>query len=364
MPARGDPPEGTPEDVPGPGGEEEYRSVVFDESFVRAARILEYSAQERSGPEARPVRTVGPRREGPVGHSAARQVYAIVLLVAVALGVVVFMGRNNPYEQAGQPSAGDLRMSVTPLVPRGPVPAASENPDARSEGLFAGSPAADYRSGAEGITLPGARATAHFTEDQVLRGLVTVKDFLVASSIDPGALTGGDVRGVRTLLDPGQHDQFDRSLEAPEDDGRHLATGWMVRFDPARTELADPRVRVRGTLEVREAAGSLLQIEADHTYVYAVRPAGGKDGGEGGEPSLFAVRRAITFQLTREDLRDGHVVLVRSVAEAGPQACEESFAEYYRPLPAGAEADGRGGTDPYDHGRPVAAACGVLVRKG
>ena len=41
----GEPPEGTPE---GPSGaEDEYRSIVFDESFVRAAPLQEYSARER-----------------------------------------------------------------------------------------------------------------------------------------------------------------------------------------------------------------------------------------------------------------------------------------------------------------------------
>lgn len=55
MTGRGEPPEGPPDNT---GGEDEYRSLVFDESFVRAARLQEFSAQERMGMHARAVRSL------------------------------------------------------------------------------------------------------------------------------------------------------------------------------------------------------------------------------------------------------------------------------------------------------------------
>ncbi|MDR3036349.1 MAG: hypothetical protein LBV78_25185, partial [Kitasatospora sp.] len=48
-----EPPGGTPE---GGSNDDEFRSVVFDESFVKAARIQEYSARERQDDATRPVR--------------------------------------------------------------------------------------------------------------------------------------------------------------------------------------------------------------------------------------------------------------------------------------------------------------------
>ena len=54
---------GHPRALPG-GGEDEYRSVVFDESFVRAARLQEFSAQERMDDHA-------PRRTQPPALGAA-----------------------------------------------------------------------------------------------------------------------------------------------------------------------------------------------------------------------------------------------------------------------------------------------------
>lgn len=60
MAVPGDPPDGTPEGIGGGEDEfrpDEYRSVVFDEDFVRAARLQEFSAEERMGEHARAVRS-------------------------------------------------------------------------------------------------------------------------------------------------------------------------------------------------------------------------------------------------------------------------------------------------------------------
>lgn len=92
----GDPPEGTPEGGPG-GAEDEYRSVVFDESFVRAARLQEYSAEERMADHAPAVR----RR--PLHRGLVRQAMILVLLIAVAFGTAVYMGVRHPYDSAEAP---------------------------------------------------------------------------------------------------------------------------------------------------------------------------------------------------------------------------------------------------------------------
>src|SRR5690242_13212382 len=107
MTGRGDPPEGTPDGVPG-GGEDEYRSVVFDESFVRAARLQELSAQERMGEHAQAVRS----RHAWARAGASRQAIALILLIAVAFATAVYMGVRHPY-RAPQPQAVEpLRSSV------------------------------------------------------------------------------------------------------------------------------------------------------------------------------------------------------------------------------------------------------------
>ncbi|GAA3883377.1 hypothetical protein GCM10023084_40360 [Streptomyces lacrimifluminis] len=345
----GDPPEGTPEAVPG-GGEDEYRSVVFDESFVRAARLQEFSAQERLDDHAPAV-----RRRQPLHRGLSRQALILVLLIALALGTAIYMGVRNPYESpVAKLSPEPLRMTVIPLAPQGAVPGAND-----PEQLFANSPAAQFSIGAEGIALPATRSTAHFSDGQVVSALTTAKDYIVESSLYPEVLTGSEVRAVRVMLDPDQLDQFDASFDRPTGDGRHAPTGWLVRFDPSRVQLADDRIRVRGTLRATETDSATLEVVADHTFVYALRPAG---AGERAKASLFTVRRELHFSFDRDDLRMHQARLVVSYVQAGPLSCAEDSVGYLRPLLAGqtAKAGGPAGTDPFATGGAT-ALCGSLA---
>ncbi|GAA2395054.1 MULTISPECIES: hypothetical protein [Streptomyces] len=345
----GDPPEGTPEGAPG-GGEDEYRSVVFDESFVRAARLQEYSAQERISDHAPAVRRVAPLRRG-----LSRQALVLVLLIAVAFGTAIYMGVRHPYQTpAAQETAEPLRMTVIPLAPEGKVPGTAD-----TAYLYERSPAAQFKTGAEGVPLPASRRTAHFSDSQVVAALTTAKDYIVRSALDPDVLTGREVRAVRVLLAPDQLDQFDQSFARPTADGRHAPTGWLVRFDPSRAELADRRVRVQGTLQAAEADSSTLEVTADHTFVYALRPAG---AGDKAEASLFTVRRELHFRFDRDDLRLHQAQLVVSYVQAGPLSCAEDSTNHLRPLLAGqtAKEGGPAGTDPYATGSAT-ALCGSLA---
>lgn len=348
----GDPPGGTPEGAPG-GGEDEYRSVVFDESFVRAARLQEYSAQERITDHAPAVR---PRPPLGRGGGLPRQALILVLLIALAFGTAIYMGVRQPYDGlAARHPTEPLRTAVVPLAPRSEVPGAAD-PDL----LYEHSPAARFRVGAEGIALPPARRTSHFSDGQVITALSTAKDYIVRSALDPDVLTGGSVRPVRLLLDTDQLDQFDRSFERPAADGRHTPTGWLIRLDPARAELADRDIRVQGSMEAREPDAATLEVTADHTTVYALRPAG---AGDKAEASLFTVRRELHFRFDREDLRLHQAQLLVSHVRAGPLSCAEDTADRLRPLLAGqtARQGGPADTDPYATGGAT-ALCGSLAR--
>ncbi|MEK9523613.1 hypothetical protein MIU24_30180 [Streptomyces venezuelae] len=353
MAGRGDPPEGTPEGVP--GGEDEYRSVVFDEAFVRAAHLQEFSARERLGEHTQAVRS---RPSAWEGRSSSRQAILLVLLILLAFGTAIYLGVRNPYLPPADQRAEPLRTTVVPLAPQGPVVGGEP---AR---LFDHSPAAEYRTGAAGINLPLTGRTTHFAESQVVTALSIAKDYLVASSLEPGVLSGDTVRPPRLLLDPDQLEQYDRSVEASADDGRHALAAWLVRFDPRQVVLADPAARVQGTLRFEETSPDTLDVTADHTYTYAVRPAV-QGAGPAGQASLFTVHRAVHFRFDREDLRMHRTELVTSTVEAGPQACGADTTGSLRPLLAGARPPETGGpavTDPYATGRPAAPSlCGALA---
>lgn len=348
MSGPGDPPGGTPEGGAPGGGEDEYRSVVFDESFVKAARIQEYSARERLEGAARAVhiRHVLPR-------GLARQAVALILLIVLAFGFAIYMGVRHPYKGHGTTAGEQLRVTVIPLVPTGPVPEVS------AAAPFAGIPAAHYRVGAAGITLPGVRRVGGFAESEVMQGFLIAKEYLTDSALNPQTVTGGDVRAVRNLLDPGQLDQFDSSLTRPAADGRHEATGWLVRFDPgAQVRLVGGDIRVQGTLDAAETSDDDLEIAADHTFVYALRGPGAADSAV----SLFTVRRQLRFRFDHEDLRQHHIEVVQADVAAGPLSCSAAVQGYFRPILAGLSAPGAvAGSDPYDHDRPVGAVCAPLT---
>ncbi|MFF4651908.1 hypothetical protein [Streptomyces sp. NPDC001380] len=267
MGGREEPPEGAPEGAP--GGDDEFRSVVFDESFVRAARIRELSARERLGFADRRPSGRGPR-------SAAllpRQAFALMLLIAVAFAAAVYMGVRHPYRQPER-SRTLLTTTVVPLAPRSAPRAAggstTDGPFARFDRRTDG---AGFADGMVGLTLPAPTATKRFPEEQVTRALAAVQQFLFASSLDSKVLVEGGTGAVRDLLVPAQRAQFDDSVGNPRDDLHHAATGWMVRFDPAQVTLAVSKVKVTGTMSFRDADDDTLEVLTDHTFVYALQAA-------------------------------------------------------------------------------------------
>ncbi|MEU3006898.1 hypothetical protein [Streptomyces sp. NPDC007020] len=353
MTGRSEPPDGPPENPA--GGEDEYRSLVFDESFIQAARMREYSAQERMGDHARAVRSL-PEEQPPLrGGGGSRAAVALVVLIALAFAVAVYIGFRSPYPQPAVRRAEPLRTTVIPLAPRGAVPGGSP------EQLYRAEPVSGFRTGADGINFPGVKRTQNFSDNQITAALATVKDYLVESSLNPDVLTGSVRRPVEHLLDPDQRPQFERSLSEPADDESHAATGWLVRFDPERVELADPQIRVQGTLRYEEETAGVLGVVSDHTFTYALRPADGPPSEDGA--SLFTVRRELHFRFDREDLRLHRLEVRTAHVQAGPQSCSADATGMLRPLLAGEKADARGpaATDPYASGPPTAALCGTLA---
>ncbi|MFE9253562.1 hypothetical protein [Streptomyces sp. NPDC006879] len=359
MAAPGDPPDGTSEGAATPG-DDEYRSVVFDESFVKAARLQEFSAQERMGEHTRAVRSrpvwaAGRPTTSPTARSS-RGGLLLVLLIALAFGALVWTGLRHPYAPPPVRRAEPLDATVVPL-------AAAAVPGGTPADLFRAGPAAEFRAGAAGISLPPARRTEHFTATQVATALSTAKDYLVQSGLEPRALSGTPSRNLRLLIDPDQQEQYDRSLTAPAAAGSQPATGWLVRFDPRTTELADPLVRVQGTLSYAEVEPGALEVTTDHVFVYAVRPMG-RDASNS-SASLFTVRRELRLRFDRDDVQARRTEVRSAFVQAGPHACGKEAGSWFRPLLAGegVTADRAETSDPYavGSGHGTAGFCGALA---
>ncbi|MCG6493584.1 hypothetical protein [Kitasatospora sp. A2-31] len=346
-----EPPEGAPEG--GSGNEDEYRSVVFDESFVRAARIQELSARERlAGPFGRATR---PRvRLGPLG-SVPRQALALLLLILLAFAAAVYFGVSSPNRQSARPEGSQLTVSLVALSPASVV-----RPVADPAAPFASLPAG-YSDGAIGLGTPAGAATQHFSRVEVTKALDTVQRYLVASSLTPAALTQGATAEVRAFVTPGEQAHFDASVAHPVDDRHNAATGWVVRFDPAQVALAADTVKVAGAMRIDEADSGTLQITTDHTFVYALKQAGAPSGAP---VTLETVRRQLTFQFDRIDLAAAQLRLVDSVLQAGPANCAGSMAAYLQPVlagPDGTQPPSPTAVDPGNHAHPAWQVCGVLA---
>ncbi|MFI9461591.1 SCO2583 family membrane protein [Streptomyces xiamenensis] len=343
-----------PGGVPG-SGDEEYASTVFDESFVNAARLQEFSAQERLEDHSTAVRDRKPERTVP------RQGLALGVIILLAFAAAVYLGNNNPYGEDGGHAVQPPLTTLVPLAPAGVVPGAAEPAE-----LFEASPAQGFGSGAAGVLLPDARATAHFSRDQVFTALTLAKEYIVASALTQDVLTGVSAVPVRELLDPQQRRQLDRAVSG----GIAAAplTAWLVSFDPLEVELADPQVRIEGTFAFTEIADDMLQVTARHVAVYAVREAGAaprEPGEEPGETTLFTVRREVVMLFAEEGLQERTVILRQTDLLAGPMDCGVDPDGPLRPLLAGERAgDSRpAGTDPYTTDADHIPLCGALDAK-
>ncbi|AUG77194.1 hypothetical protein CFP65_2360 [Kitasatospora sp. MMS16-BH015] len=341
-----EPPEGAPDG--GSGNEDEYRSVVFDESFVRAARIQELSARERLGGHyPRAVRTrIG---LGPLG-SLPRQAVALLLLVAMAFAAAVYFGVSSPRRLVAAPSGDQLTVSLTALSPSSPV-----RPVADYRNPFAALPTG-YGDGSAGFGEPVPAATAHFTRIEVMRALDVAERYLTLADLTPAVLTEGDTAQVRAVLTPGEQAQYDDSMNSPRDDEHHAATGWQVRFDPGQVALATDTVKVTGTMAFAEADSGTLEVTTDHTFVYALRPAGTE---RPLQVSLYSVRRALRMEFDRTDLSAGRLRLVDAATQAGPTSCAARQADHFQPVLTGLPP-APPAVDPADHTVPAWQLCATL----
>ncbi|MDT0319266.1 SCO2583 family membrane protein [Streptomyces millisiae] len=352
MAGRTDPPEGIPGGTPG-AGDEEYQSTVFDESFVKAARLQEFSAQERLEDHTTAVRRRDPEPAG--GRAVPRQGIALALIILLAFAAAIYLGNNNPYDAPVRLNSDPPAADTVVLVPEGDVPGGAD-----AEAAFAGTPAAGYGIGAGGVHLPDPRATDHFSREQVLTALTLAKEYVVASALTPEVLGGDTVTPVRELLGAEQQRQFDSAMRGHG--LQSVPTDWLVRFDPAEVALADGQVRVDGGFTFVETNDDTLQVTARHVLAYALRAAGTGDGAPA-TVAAFTVQRQLRLQFGREELRDRNVLVREVELIVGPSDCALDPSDALRPLLPGerAEPPAAAPVDPFalDGGRAV--LCGAYA---
>ncbi|MGV9251615.1 hypothetical protein [Streptomyces sp. NPDC003697] len=247
-----------------------------EEPSARARMVARRLREESSRPE--PWRGHRPaRRQGGRGW------YAVGLLAAVALLVVALApGRVAGWFGAGVGGGGgdgSAPLAAESERPSAPPPTEVAVLRPTVDQPFRGSPAAQWGDGTAGIGLPEARATGWMSKGQVAQALGKSRDFLSASSLDPGVLRGERPTRAIALINPRQQDVQDylaTAFRAPsrENDPRLL----FSRFDRTEVRLVGDVVKTRGRMTYREGKRGAVEVTTDVTYVYpVVHAAAGSD---------------------------------------------------------------------------------------
>ncbi|GAA2549838.1 MULTISPECIES: hypothetical protein [Streptomyces] len=318
--------------------------------------------QERNGRAAR-------RRRGwsVVGVLAAATLAVVAVNPSAALS---WLPGGLGDGSGGADAAGPA--SPAPLAPETARPSGA--PSAASAGTptrerpFAGSPAARWESGADGVRLPEAKAVNGVPAGRIEEALRRTKEFLVASNLDPGVLKGGEPKKALALVDPLAEEYLSdlrAALREPTEENDPVWT--FTRFDPEEVDLVgDVRVRGRMTVKPGRGAAGKAVIKADYTFVYAVARAGGGD-----EVTRAVVRRVVEVDvadLTRYQGTEGHLWILAVDGEISNDDCRDGDGVIRPQFPAdlrtGPEPTGEA-RDPYDRSKQVAGAdegCGVVTR--
>ncbi|MGW0605218.1 hypothetical protein [Streptomyces sp. NPDC002640] len=315
-------------------------------------------------------------RTAPTGPDAYRRRAGRRRRVKAALGGLVVAGlvvlALNPSLLPGHPwgDDGGTAASAGTLPPGTAAPSTAPGAVAGRPTLddpFAGSPAASWAEGAEGIVMPKPRAIGVFSEQQVGQALERTRTLLVDANLDPATLRGEDPAAALGVLDPRQPELLDdlrASLRAPDEE--HDPLTLFSRFDPEEVRVVGDRVRTRGRTTVGEGADGAVAVTADYTFVYPVtRAAKGST-----EVTRAVVRRVLELEMpdpSRYRTTAGRLMIKKYSSEWSNSGCEVTDGWAHPEFASDLTGRGPAGgptVDPYDRTGPVGEddACGVYDR--
>ncbi|MFI6943646.1 hypothetical protein ACIBI4_30645 [Streptomyces sp. NPDC050418] len=289
-------------------------------------------------------------------HVLALVVAVVALIVALTPGALsgVFGGD----EDGGPLAAESARPTGAPADAGGGRPTVDEP--------FKGSPAARWADGADGITVPAARATGWMTKGQVADALARTRDFLAGTNTDPAALLGRRPDAAIALVNPHQPDLrplLTTAFDKPT--AEHDPLLLFTRYRPAEVRLVGDVVRTRGHLSFTEGRRGALEVTADVTFVYPFTRA----DGDSDEITRTIVRRELVLSWddpTKVKTEPGTFSVSSYKIHTTNGGCDTigflspAFTEDHRP------ADGGEEMDPYDRSEGIEGSgsgeCGTASR--
>ena len=281
-------------DEAGSISDEEWERFLRDAEAGTSHAPKEPSARARM--VARRLKEEGGRPEGwrihrPPRRGGGKIWYTVAFVLAVGL-LIVALAPGQVAGWFGGDGADDSPLAGESKGPGGPPAAEAGAQQPTVKEPFRGSPAARWDNGQAGIHLPSARALGWMSKAQVAQALTRSKDFLVASSLDPGVLYGERPRRAIALINPHQQDVQDYLKAAFRTPGRkNDPLRLFSRFEKSKVRLVGDVVKTRGRVTLRQGKGDAVEVATDVTYVYpAVRAEEGSD-----EVARTIVRREVVM---------------------------------------------------------------------
>ncbi|MFF9123830.1 hypothetical protein ACF09J_11080 [Streptomyces sp. NPDC014889] len=349
------------------------------ERFLREAEAGTKGAPEEPSARARMVarrlrEEAGPpqpwRSHQPARRRGGKAWYAVGLLVAAALLVVALdPGRVAGWFGGGGGDGGSAPLTAESRRPEQPPPTEPMAQLPTISHPFRGSPAVRWADGTAGIGMPEARATGWMSKAQLARALEKSRDFLAASSLDPGVLRGERPGKAIALINPHQRDVKEylaNAFRAPSRKNDPLLL--FSRFDTGKVRLVGDVVKVRGRITYREGDRGAVEVTTDVTYVYPVAPAAaGID-----EVARTIVRREVVMSWddpAKVVVDPGTFSLISYKVDTGNSDCD-TFTGYFTPRFSAdlATSPPRNGpeVDPYDRSTSIEKrmreGCGTATR--
>ncbi|MFE3518860.1 hypothetical protein [Streptomyces sp. NPDC059166] len=309
----------------------------------------------------------GPAWQEMNGRSRKRSRLAGGLGFVVVMGLLVIAMRpsllTDHLPGGGVAPDADTTRLLSETAPPSAAPP-REAPDRPTQAEpFRGSPALRWADGARGIELPEARATGGMSKEEVADALDKTRRLLVESNLNPATLRGERPESVLRLLDPhpsGAREQLKDSLSEPSESNDPVML--VSRFDPDEAEVLGDVVKVRGRMTFKAGEPGSVKVDADYTFVYALRKTGSDD------VARTIVRRrmtAVMYDPERWDATPGKITLQTYESSVGNTECDvyDGFLHPWFDGDDHATAPGDELVDPYDRSEwRDSKECGTTTR--
>jgi hypothetical protein len=192
-----------------------------------------------------------PRRRSMVVPFIVGMVVVALVAAGILFGPRLFGNNTNTATNPPSHSAG---------------PTSSASASAAPPDLFAGTPAEQFKVGADAIVLPPAKAVTGFTQAQVATDLNAVKNAMVAARLDPAMLVDHDTSTLIGLLAPDGRSMVQSNFT------KNTAFAYATRLQ-GNTDLTTDPIRASGTITFSAQKVDNLQalvIVTNYIWVYPV----------------------------------------------------------------------------------------------